>query len=332
MKKSKFMVFICAAAAAAACLSFTASAAEDVTIADDVDIDETNFPDEKFRDYVSENYDTDKNGSLSAEEIEGAEVLSFSGYAFQGHLEFDMTGVENFKKLKSICLYFDVINADLSEIEALTDISFTAGSVSGLVLGDMTSLEGCEIYNSDLTELSLLDCPNLTYCNLNNNTKLARLEIKNAEKLSLLDCRYNALVNLKIDNCERLNYLHCSDNKLTKLDITNCPNLICIECNKNMIAELDITPYKYLIESIKEYEGLLPEIQMQRSQPLIVDSGTKVIGNAITEDDSSESNESTVDSEPQKNDGNAVMLIVVLAAIVVAGIVAAVVISIVKRS
>ena len=42
----------------------------------DLKIDSWNFPDEIFREFVSENFDTDKNGGLSAEEIEAVTEIS----------------------------------------------------------------------------------------------------------------------------------------------------------------------------------------------------------------------------------------------------------------
>ena len=37
--------------------------------ASDVALDSTNFPDDNFRTYIGQKYDTDKNGSLSPTEI-----------------------------------------------------------------------------------------------------------------------------------------------------------------------------------------------------------------------------------------------------------------------
>ncbi len=45
-----------------------------------VAIDETNFPDELFRTYVQENFDTDQDGSLSDAEREAVRSIDVSGY------------------------------------------------------------------------------------------------------------------------------------------------------------------------------------------------------------------------------------------------------------
>ena len=41
-----------------------------------VEINETNFKDQKFRNYVSNNYDKDKNGTLSTEEIAAVKEMN----------------------------------------------------------------------------------------------------------------------------------------------------------------------------------------------------------------------------------------------------------------
>lgn len=56
-----------------------------------IKINETNFPDENFRKYVSDNCDTDKNGSLSDDEI--AAVKEINVYTKN---KSDMKGIEYF--------------------------------------------------------------------------------------------------------------------------------------------------------------------------------------------------------------------------------------------
>lgn len=330
MKLAKVFSLLGAAIFTATCMSFNAYAADDIAI------DETNFPDETLRSYISENYDTDKNGALSAEEIENAEELLFedSVYDEDDNLitpQLDLTGINYLKKLKVInILSRNVINADISGIEALTDIGFTGGSVSGLVLGDMSSLEGCSIFNSDLTELSLVDCPNLVQCYFDNNPKLAKIEVKNAANLRILGCRNNVLEDLNIENCAMIIDVDCSNNKLTKLDIANCPLLSTLNCRDNMIAELDISQFNYIIEALKNNNDTQGD-----EAPLTVDSSTKVIGYDAAENDSSESTqsnvESTVSSETQETNNNKTMLIIILAAVVVAVIAAAVIVAMARR-
>lgn len=331
MKLTKVFTILGTAIFTAACMSFS------VYAADDIAIDEANFPDETLRGYISENFDTDQSGSLSEEEIENAAELSLTDPIFDENdnllqPDLDLTGIEHLKKLKSINVgYYNVKNADLSKIEALTEIGFSGGNVSGLVLGDMSSLEGCDIYNSDLTEISLIDCPNLVQCYFDDNPDLTKIEVKNAENLRMLGCRNDALISLKVENCAKLISVDCSNNKLTKLDITDCPLLSSINCRNNMIAELDISQFNNIIEGLKNNDR-----HGDKEPPLTVDSSTKIIGYDATADESSESAastpESAASSKPQEKEkgSNTAMLVVILAAIVAAGAAAAVIIVMVK--
>lgn len=333
MKKAKFMVSICAAALAAVCLSFSASAADEIAI------DETNFPDEAFRSYISENFDTDKNGSLSEKEINNAEKLVIDEVIYDEDdkaitPQLDLTGINYLKNLKTINICSrNVINADISGIEALTSIGFSGGDVSGLVLGDMSSLEDCFISRSDLRELSLVGCRKLLNATIENNSNLTKLEIKDATCLSFLSCSDNALASLKAEDCDNLEMIQCQNNRLTKLDITDCPRLNTLNCSGNIISELDITPFEDLIENLENYEGL----PSQGEPPLVVDSNTKVIGYDMPQNGSpestpsaAESTESAVSSESQGNDSNTTLLIIIMAVIVIAGIAGAVIVTVAK--
>ena len=313
MKKAKFIVLTCVAAAAAAFTAFSASAAEDIAI------DETNFPDEAFRGYISENYDTDKNGALSAQEIENAEELLIedSVYDEDDNLitqQLDLTGINYLKKLKVIkILSRNVINADISGIEALTKIVFGCENVSGLVLGDMSAMETLSIDRSDLTELSLVDCPALVSCFLTDNEKLAKLEIKNAPSLdgcyifgsdltefsivdfpalTVCDVRGNPkLAKLEIKNAPNLMAVVCCDNVLVSLKIENCDMLFALECANNRLIKLDITNCPMIDRlhcsgnmiaqlDISPFQGIIDGMKnfdgMSGDEPpLIVDSGTR---------------------------------------------------------
>ena len=91
MKFKKTAAFFCAAALSLTAMSVTAFADGGVAI------DEENFPDEKFRAYVSENCDTDEDGNLSDEEISAVKEINCSslGIAY-------LDGIENFTALEKL--------------------------------------------------------------------------------------------------------------------------------------------------------------------------------------------------------------------------------------
>ena len=72
----------------ATCMSFMLLPAV-VLAAEEVVINETNFPDAIFRSYVSDKFDTDANGTLSTSEINSAISVNVSGQGIT-----DLRGVE----------------------------------------------------------------------------------------------------------------------------------------------------------------------------------------------------------------------------------------------
>lgn len=98
--------------------------ADTLQATDSVDINETNFPDDIFRQYVSDNCDSDKNGVLSAEEIAAVTSIDCSGKYEQwksGMGIASLKGVELFKKLVSLnCEYNQLESLDISNNTMVT--------------------------------------------------------------------------------------------------------------------------------------------------------------------------------------------------------------------
>ena len=86
------------------CLALTAMCASTMA---QVEINETNFPDVKFRSLVSKNIDTNKNGKLDESEInaDAAKELNVSNQGIK-----DLTGIEHFTNLKSLYCYGNEIS------------------------------------------------------------------------------------------------------------------------------------------------------------------------------------------------------------------------------
>ncbi|MGN0463774.1 MAG: hypothetical protein ACI4GA_03645, partial [Acutalibacteraceae bacterium] len=63
----------------------------------DVEINKTNFPDDNFREFVSKNCDTDRNGVLSQSEIDAA-----TDFFFPSKNIANLKGIEYFTALTSL--------------------------------------------------------------------------------------------------------------------------------------------------------------------------------------------------------------------------------------
>ncbi len=71
---------------------------ESLALSGDVQLDAVNFPDEAFRNYIAETYDTDKNGVLSAEEIQKVNEISLTD---RKEIK-DVTGISFFPELRGL--------------------------------------------------------------------------------------------------------------------------------------------------------------------------------------------------------------------------------------
>ena len=94
----------------------TANAAEEEITS--VEINEANFPDLNFRDYIKSTFDTDYDGVLSAEEIAAVTEIIFSHGVLDDDLILvsDLTGIEYFTNLEELnCNDSNLTEIDLSK-------------------------------------------------------------------------------------------------------------------------------------------------------------------------------------------------------------------------
>ncbi len=161
----------------------------------DVAINETNFPDENFRAYVSNNCDTDGDGYLSDEEISDATYIN----VYNKNIE-SLKGVEYFVYLEELyCGSNNLITLDLSKNTALTDLYCYDNQLTTLNLSNNTALTDLRCYDNQLTTLDL-----------SKNTALTDL-----------DCDSNQITTLDLSKNTALTYLNCYYNQLTTLDLSN---------------------------------------------------------------------------------------------------------------
>ena len=138
---------------------------------EDVKIDETNFPDDTFRDYVKNNCDKNRDGYLSEEEIKAVTKIDVPKT-----LTKDLTGIEYFTELKTLdCSSSYLTELDLSKNTALTDLDCSSNDLTKLDLSENKALELLWVYGNDLTTLDLSH--NTELQNLDCSGQSVRLEV-----------------------------------------------------------------------------------------------------------------------------------------------------------
>ena len=192
--------------------------------ADDVAINETNFPDDNFRKYVKEKFDKNSNNSLSADEIAEAKEISVEGKPITS-----FKGIEYFTALTNLeCSRTKLTSLDTSHNKKL-------GYLRCNYIPDLTTLNV-----SQNTELKVLYC---------NDNALADLDLTNNSALETLECGDNELTTLDLSKNTELKYFGCFNSKLSSLDLTNNTNLEELYFCGNNFSTIDVsqnTKLKYL--------------------------------------------------------------------------------------
>ena len=156
-----------------------------VFAADDVEINEANFPDANFWRYVQTEFDTDENDRLSSAEIAAVKQIIASTKGIK-----NLKGIEFFTALETLnCVQCELTELDVSKNTELTSLS-------------------CGFNN--LTELDVSENTNLTILRCESN-HLAELDVSKNSKLARIDCGKNGLTSLNLDQNEKIEYVNLND-------------------------------------------------------------------------------------------------------------------------
>lgn len=188
----------------------------------EVAIDEKNFPDELFRQYVSNTLDTDGNGVLSEREIVSVRSISLRNLPFApfGTYIHDLTGIGYFIALENL-------NCADQELTALN-------------LSSNTALKSLSCEGNELTALDVSSNAALNFLSCDYN-KLTTLDLSSNNFLRELNCSYNQLTELILPEGDALEYLSCEGNALTALDVSSNTALKTLYCTMNGLSELDLS-------------------------------------------------------------------------------------------
>ena len=192
------------------------------------------FPDDVFRQFVSESFDLNNNGSLSKDEI--AAITEIRIYGSYPHEDISsLKGIEFFTSLKNLDFYGlpELTSLDLSKNKALEDISVSDSGLTTLILGAQPKLKYFLCNRCQLTALDVSGATELQSLRCENNN-ITALNVSNNKDLENLICSGNALSSLDVSNNTKLRWLDCASNKLTKIDVTKCTSLYALFCDRTI--------------------------------------------------------------------------------------------------
>ena len=181
-----------------------------------VAINETNFPDQAFRNMVSY-YDKDGNGVLTVSELRDTKYMMFEDSDIAS-----LKGIEYFFALERFDFMYGL--GKLKEVDFSENTELTYLAING------TQLESLDV--SKNTKLTYLDCA---------SGKIKSLDCSNNLLLKELRCGFNQIENLDVTANNALEILFCQYNNMKTLNIGTKNSLKWIEVYRNDLQSLDIT-------------------------------------------------------------------------------------------
>ena len=181
-------------------------------------INEKNFPDENFRDYVAGEWDKNRDKYFSPSEIAAAKWITCDNL-WEGQPIKSLKGIEYFTEIWEFsCVYNDLTEIDLSHNK---------------------KLEYLNCHHNQLKELDVSGLPLLKtfYCGHN---ELPSIDVSKNEQLEDFDCQDNHLDTLNVSQNKKLVKLSCGDNNLTELDVSENKKLKELGCYRDNLSNLDL--------------------------------------------------------------------------------------------
>ena len=163
---------------------------------DGIAINEKNFPDVAFRNYIQKKADKNNNYSLDSDELEKLQEI----YLSNGDNVKDCTGIEYLINLKSITIKDCSLTTplDLTYNTEVVYLNVENCSLESLIVNS-DSMTYLDCQNNNLEKLDLTNVSNLTYLNVSNNN-ISYIDVSNCTDLNKILVEYNPLVCLDLSN------------------------------------------------------------------------------------------------------------------------------------
>lgn len=197
------------------------SAQADPVDSEFVEINDTNFLDPVFLQYVKDNIDTadttsgQKDGRLSKAERDAVTEISITNTDCT-----DLTGIAYFANLTTLeCQHNGLKELNLEYNKNLTDLNCSYNQLTTLDVSKNAKLSALRCYNNGMVELNLGDITQLTVLQCEDNN-LTELDVSKNPYLKELQCGENKLRRVVIGKKYSLTGLYLRGNQLTSLDLS----------------------------------------------------------------------------------------------------------------
>jgi Leucine-rich repeat (LRR) protein len=262
-------------------------------------ITEEVFPDAAFRQYVSDNLDTDKDGTLTEEERKQCTEIDVNGLGIES-----LKGIEAFSSVEVLdCGNNSLTDLDLSSNVALTRLTCSSNKLTSLELSACRKLTYLDCRDNQLsrivvnanTEIEILsdsteeneitieyvtEVPATADVFPDNNFRsfisyeidtngdgiLSTKEIEACKEL-IVDTDYYVKDLTGIEVFKNLESLDCADNKLTTLDLSQNKALKTLDCSRNSLTKL-VLGDNQVLTSVSCSSNKLTELDLSQNVAL----------------------------------------------------------------
>lgn len=198
-------------------------------------INEKNFPDENFRDYVAREWDKNHDKYFSPSEIANAKWISCDNKEIS-----NLKGIEFFTNIWLLeCYYNNLTTIDLSHNKKLSYINCIYNKLEELDVSELPLLEKFACDGNKLQSIDVSENKKLKDFSCKENS-LGTLNVSQNTELERLVCGHNNLTELDVSENKKLKQLWCYKNKLSNLDLGNQTELEVLSCGDNPLSVLDV--------------------------------------------------------------------------------------------
>lgn len=203
-------------------------------------INEKNFPDKNFRDYVAGEWDKNGDKYFSPSEIAAAKWITCDNL-WDGQPIKSLKGIEYFTEIWELsCVYNDLTEIDLSNNKKLEYLNCHHNRLKELDVSGLPLLKTFYCGHNELPSINVSKNEQLEDFDCQDN-HLDTLNVSQNKELVKLSCGINNLTELDVSENKKLKELGCYTNKLSNLDLGNQTELEWLSCSENPLSVLNVS-------------------------------------------------------------------------------------------
>ncbi|RSX55636.1 internalin-related protein [Bifidobacterium dolichotidis] len=263
----KNVVIAATAALSMTCIPFLTGTAIAEVPTGDIEINETNFPDEVFRNYVEKEWDTEGDGILTQEERESVTELRYVSEE-EGYQLTSLKGIEFFPEVRNLYLMGNNLqdNIDISQNQKLVFVNVSDNAITSLDVSKNANVMALIASENQISSLDTSQCPQLTMIDARSNA-LSSFDATGNPVLQNLNLSMNQLSSLDIASNAQLQNLSIDSNQLSGLDISRNPDLYSLSASDNNLSAID-TSQNPELETMNVSENRISSIDISKNTHL----------------------------------------------------------------